>query len=112
MNLDPGLATIAAAVVAALGAIIVALIHGVKSTVKKTALSIEQVAEDNRSDHAYVINKLTQISEAVHEVKLDTRDMKYDIADLKDMQREHTRRLKNHGGRIDSLEDVLESEEG
>ena len=111
MNLDPGLATIIAAAVAALGAVIVAMIHGVKSSVKKTSVSIEQVAESNRSDHAYVINKLTEISEAVHEVKLDTRDMKYDIADLKDMQREHTRRLKNHGGRIDLLEDVLDGEE-
>lgn len=109
--MDSATATIIAACIAAFSAIVVAYIHSVKGNVKKIENHIDKVGQDNRTDHAYVVRKLTAVAETLHEVRLDTKEVKEDISavkrdirELKRQDREHGEELVEHLNRLNDLE--------
>jgi septal ring factor EnvC (AmiA/AmiB activator) len=109
--MDSGTASIVAALIAAFSGIVVAYIHSVRTNVKRVENHIDKVGQDNRTDHAYVVRKLTAVAETLHEVKLDTKDMKEDLSvvkkdirELKRQDREHDEELSEHLNRLNDLE--------
>lgn len=84
--MDPAVATI---VVAAIGLITAIVVEQIR-----TRAHMKKVHKENRSDHAFVADKLDCLVGKMDDVSLDLREVKLDVRDLKQDHRQLTNEHK------------------